>query len=306
MNKVIEKILSAFSGTRGIEDIESILYNKIIGFKGCAGGEGVSTIVQNVAIALAVQTKLSICVVDTNIMYPMQYTLLGGVGEDLDIFDYTENVKDIIKKTKYSKIDLVHVRDTRHIPTLLGSGDTEMRTRKLYEGLKEYYDIILVDLSKELTHLAVYSGILCNQLYLVTDSTYRNTYHLDKTINTLKGLGVATGKIQGVVVNKGVEIETGVGKLLEKQGLPIICSILYSSSIAEKGVVGKAIYGDKEEKEFVLGITAIVQKIMDESTETKRLLVGREKHQELKQKPNKTTEDQDFQDILENLINVIS
>ena len=72
---LLSKLLGSISGNNDMKVSEQLLFDKVIGFRNIVPGCGASTIVQNIAIALSEKTKFNICILDTNLLYPVQYPL---------------------------------------------------------------------------------------------------------------------------------------------------------------------------------------------------------------------------------------
>ena len=117
---IIKSMLSLFSGGTGeMQVFDQLLFNKVIGFKGIVDGAGASTIVQNVAVALSDKTRYKVCVLDTNMLYPCQFELLGSSDDkSVDIIDFDKGVKigDILCDTKYSNVSVVGFKNRTFIP----------------------------------------------------------------------------------------------------------------------------------------------------------------------------------------------
>ena len=117
---VLSKLLGAVSGNHNLKISEQLLFDKVVGFRGIVPGCGTSTIVQNVAIALSEKTNFTICVLDTNFLYPVQYPLLVSTeakDKEKDFLDYSGELSDIIIETQYNNVYLVHLseRNWRYI-----------------------------------------------------------------------------------------------------------------------------------------------------------------------------------------------
>ena len=69
------EVLGLFSGNEADAQHEKLLFNSVIGFRGIVDGVGTSTILASLAIALSERTNKRICVVDTNILYPLLFVI---------------------------------------------------------------------------------------------------------------------------------------------------------------------------------------------------------------------------------------
>ena len=204
---LLSKVLSTISGNNDMKISEQLLFDKVIGFKSVVPGCGASTILQNVAIALSESTKFNICVLDTNFMYPIQYPLLATNDlsskkeKEPDVLDFAGDMSQIVRNTAYPNIYIAQL-ENRTIVDMLSGKDTESGITKLIANLKTYFDIILVDLSHELTNINVHSAIKCNKIFHVADTSLKCLYYVKKSINTMVTLGVPLAKCNKVIVNK--------------------------------------------------------------------------------------------------------
>ena len=101
-------ILGQMSGGNIAEAQSQLIFNKVIGIRGVVDGVGCSTFVQGLAHAFSTQTRLSICVVDTNILYPSQYAYLGvSLAEQADNNDWLtqgQPVSRLVMDTKFKRV----------------------------------------------------------------------------------------------------------------------------------------------------------------------------------------------------------
>jgi hypothetical protein len=244
---ILGKILGTTSGNKGLEISEQLLFDKVIGFKGVVPGCGVSTIVQNTAIALSEKTDFSICVLDTNFLYPVQYPLLTNNEKSRkkakDILDYSGKISEIVIDTNYKNVFLAHL-DKRTLVDMLSNKDSEKNIEKVIAGLKSYFDVILIDISNEQTNIAIHSAIKCNKIYQVADSSMKSLYHLKKSINTMGSLAIPLAKAHKIILNKQLDdVSMNIKSTFDKVGMLIVGEIPLSKEIAVKSSTGKRIYG---------------------------------------------------------------
>lgn len=273
----LSKLLGAVSGNNNLKVSEQLLFDKVVGFRGIVPGCGVSTIVQNVAIALSEKTNFTICVLDTNFLYPVQYPMLVSDESKVknpDILDYTQDLSEITILTKYNNIYLINLSN-RTIVDMLAGKDTEYVLERLMGSLKSYFDVVIVDISNEFTNIATHSAVKCNKIYQVGDSSLKCLYNLKKSINTMVTLAVPLAKANKVILNKQLpDAVLGINNLMESAGLDVIGEIPLSLEIAKLGASGKKLYGiaskNKEITAFNVVIESIIQDIAERTPQTEK------------------------------------
>lgn len=264
---ILSKFLSALSGNNDLKVSEQLLFDKVIGFRGIVPGCGTSTIVQNVAIALSEKTKYTVCVLDTNFMYPIQYPLLVKAEDDnkhLDILDYTKDISKITMATDYNNVYLVRLNN-RNIIDMLSGKDNDAILNKLISALKSYFDIVLVDISTEYTNISVNAAIKCNKIYQVADTSLKSLYNIKKSLNTMVTLAVPLAKAYNVILNKDLpNILLGTNSALEEAGLHLVGTIPLSVDIASYCASGKKIYGATTINKEITAFNRVIDRLVDD------------------------------------------
>ena len=267
---LLSKMLSTISGNNNIKVSEQLLFDKVIGFRSIVPGCGASTILQNVAIALSLNTKFNICVLDTNFMYPMQYALLGTEnlkGDELDALDFSGDLSKVARNTNYVNVYVIHMQN-RTVVDMLSGKDTESNIDKLMANLKSYFDIILVDLSAEMTNTSIFSAIKCNKIFNVADTSFKCLYHLKKSINTSVTLGVPLAKSNSVILNKVIDgVNLGETSTMEEAELKVLASIPLSAEVAILCASGKKIYDAASKDYGVIMFNKAIDTILGELLE---------------------------------------
>lgn len=262
----LSKLLGVVSGNNGIKISDQLLFDKVIGFRGVTPGCGTSTIVQNTAIALSEQTNYSICVLDTSYMYPTQYPMLVSKTDarQKDMLDFSGDISEIITPTNHRNINLVSL-SKRNISDMLSATDSDMTVDKVVGALKSYFDVILVDLSYEMTNVTTYSAIKCNRIINVADQSLKSIYYLQKSLSLMVTLAVPIAKANKVVINKTVpDVLVNTKKAIEDAGLHVIGEIPLSYEIAKFGVNGKRIYASKSSEKDIFAFSSVIDKVVDE------------------------------------------
>ncbi|MBT9139402.1 MAG: hypothetical protein DDT31_01986 [Syntrophomonadaceae bacterium] len=146
---------------------------------------------------------------------------------------------------------------------MLSSRDSELLVDKIIGTLKTYFDIVLVDLSHELTNINTYAAIRCNKIITVADPSIKCMTHLKKSYNTMASLAINFSKCNRVVLNKQVpDMIIGAEAALGEAGLSLIGTIPLSLEIAKLGVSGKLIWGGASRDNGVLVFNNVVDSLV--------------------------------------------
>lgn len=247
---ILKKFLGVLSGGNTLKVSEQLLFDKVIGFRGIVPGVGTSTIVQNVAIALSENTNCTVCVLDMNCLYPTQYPMLVS-GDAMinnaskpkkDIFDFSGDVSDIVYTTSYRNVYVTGFKD-RTVIDMLSAKDSEATFNQVIGALKSFFDIILVDLSYELTTMNTQAGVKCNKIINIADQSLKCVVNLKKSLNASATLAIPFSKSDVVVLNKiAPDLVTDTVGLLKSVNLDVIGEIHFSLDILKAGVSGKRLY----------------------------------------------------------------
>lgn len=268
----LSKLLSTVSGNQGMKISEQLLFDKVIGFKGVVGGVGTSTIIANTAIALSDKTNYTIGILDTSFLHGGQYPLLFS-SDDLrlldkkvkkDLLDFNGDISEISVTTQYKNVYVIALNN-RTVVDMLSTRDNAQIIEKIITSMKNFYDVILIDLGHESTQIATHGAIKCNKIYYVAEPSIRCTYNLRKCINTMATLAIPLGKANKVIISKEIDsMHTGLSKVLEDAGLKIICSIPLSMDIAKLGVSGKRIWGRASKNPEISEFHSAIESILDD------------------------------------------
>lgn len=271
---VLKKILSSISGNKGYKVSDQLLFDKVIGFKGVTNGVGVSTIVQNVAIAISETTNFSVCVVDTNFLFPVQAQLLA-IKQDLkekDMLDFSNDISEVVDTTDYENVYLLSLKN-RNLVDILSNKDSSLLVERVINQLKTYFDIILIDLSHELTNISTHMAVKCNKIFIVTDMSLKSVVHLKKSLNIMGSLAVPYSKMNYFVVNKVIQDSTvSLKSVLNEIGANVVCEIPLSDDLALYGFSGRRIWTKANMSYGVNELSRNVDILVDNIIKTSPLL----------------------------------
>lgn len=265
---ILSTILSALSGRKKYKPSEQLLFDKVIGFKGLTAGVGTSTLVQNVAVALANNSSYSIVVIDASFLTPTQDILLGVTKRaSKDFIHLGTDIAEVVSRTSYSSISCVSLnQDITHMFT---NEDNAEIIGRLINLLKLHFDVILVDLPNELTNLATELAIKCNTIISVADESIKCVTNLKRSVNTFATLGVPLGKLNRVVLNKVVpNVVSGTKGALREAGLEVFGEIPLSIPISVRGLAGKVVYSRSSSEKDIVAYSNLVDRLLVELFKT--------------------------------------
>lgn len=272
----LQKLLKNISGTGDLQLSEQLIFDKVIGFRNIVPGCGCSTLVQNVAVALTSESRNSVCVLDVNMLYPMQFALLSDktITQSKDIFDFDVLASDVAFPTKYSNLYIVSFKD-RTVIDMMSSRDSEQLISRLIDSLKSFFDIILIDLSYEMTSIVAHAAVKCNKIINVVDMSLKSMYNLKKSINTMSTMAIPLAKANKVVLNKVVpDMLVNSKTALSEAGLKVIGEVPFSYEIAKMGVTGALIHGSSSQDDGVLAFNDVLKVIVDDILQKTPLNTG--------------------------------
>lgn len=265
-------LLSLLSGGTAYKLSDQLLFDKVIGFRGIVEGVGCSTLVQNVAVALADTTRYKIAVIDTNMLYPCMADMLkvddNARDDNKDIYDFNSGtaIGKIAKDTNYNNVTLFRFYK-RGIIDMVSLADDISLSDKLLNELKQFYDIILIDLSHEPTQFATEAAVKCNKIFLVADTSIKCSANILYSLNYMTTLGVSLTKCKKVILNKTTNVNAGVKGVLSDMGISVIGEIPFSQLIYNSGVTGKPFYGLATRDSVITDAHVVIQTLIDDITE---------------------------------------
>ena len=190
---------------------------KIIGVVSIKGGVGKTTVVANLATALAKEFGKKVLAVDANFTAPNLGIHVGVVNRENTLHDALKGKVDITKAIYGidAGFDLVPA-------SLLGGLNVDVfRLKRKLQPLKEKYDIILIDSSPNLNDEILATMIASDELLVVSSPDY-------PTLScTMRAIKVAKNKrvpIAGLVLNRirDKKFELSLQEIEEATEVPVI------------------------------------------------------------------------------------
>ena len=257
--------MSFIQSISGTSQEHNILLRSVIGFISPTGGTGVTTIATSVAYLLA-KLGYSVCFIDTNIVFPMAYTYLVSTNsmskQKHDLLEMGErDIGEIVISGRHENISLITCK-SRKLIDQLSPRDSQQQMQVLIDECKKSFDFVILDISRDPTHISSAALISADMTYQVWDespSCYTNCTHF---ISYLLEMGTFPSKVLRVVINKrtGVKLPS---KLFSSNSLSLVSTIPYSQSILSSSWSGK-----------VIGEIASTKKVMALASEGINLLVN--------------------------------
>lgn len=191
---------------------DNILYmsadgkNRVIQIESASSGEGKSTVVANLAVALG-QTEKKVCVVDLDFRKPKTHTFFE-LSKEVGISEYMrgEATKEqIVKHTSYQNVDLVTGGETIHNSSLVLVSDV---FKQLITWLKGQYDYVILDCApilqiSDYIHIAkVSDGVLFVVAYAQTTKSEAQEAIKELKRNDINILGCVFAKYDAKSENR--------------------------------------------------------------------------------------------------------
>lgn len=240
----LTNLVSTISGGETTYRSEQLLYDKVIGVRGIVDGVGVSTIVYNLAAALADSTHYHICVLDTHMLYPtLRGLMCTQAAPAKDWFDFTADLSEIVCTTKLRNVKYVGFYH-RTLLDALSAKDCRATLDNLMNTLKEVFDVILVDISTENTVIATNAAVQCNKIYTVVSPEPACMFAFKTSINTAVTTAVPAYKLRNVIFNKSIgRGDSVVMELLKENKFNVMCRIAYSDEFIRYNWTGNSFWG---------------------------------------------------------------
>lgn len=210
-------ILKSTSGSAYTRNIDVDIFYTVYGFKGITEGVGCSTLVANVAQAIA-DMGLTVCVIDTSILAPVQDILLktdvefedvnvyeeGKAEKRLDWFDMPYTKKSVLHISKLNQnISVLSFKGKKHtIVDFLSTNDSETLVEMALSELGTKFDIILVDICHEPSAVATACLQQSQKIIQVWNDAPTVLGNLERFLTNSATLACPLDKMSNVVFSK--------------------------------------------------------------------------------------------------------
>lgn len=272
--KAFEDILKQASGSAYTRNIKYNIYYQIIAFYGVTDGVGTSTLVANTALALA-ETGLTICVIDTSILSPVQDVLLNTNEatidesdkdtEHLDWFDMPYTKKSPLHVSKYAKnISVLSFKGKRHsVVDFLSTNDSDSLVEIALSTLHSKFDIILIDCCHEMSAVNTACLQQAQQVIQVWNDSPTVVANLENFVTNSITMSCPLDKMRFVVTNRMSKDAIGSMDNLASQ---YRCKILATNYLSEElyllAVTGRKLFRVESTDELVIAYTDCIIRIV--------------------------------------------
>lgn len=272
--KAFESLLRQASGSAFTREVKYNIYYQIIAFYGVVDGVGTSTLVANTALALA-EAGLTVCVIDTSILAPVQDILLNTdistldesdtEVERLDWFDLPYTRKSPLHISKYTKnISVLSFKGKRHsVVDFLSTNDSESLVEIALSTLHNKFDLILIDCCHEMSSVNTACLQQAQQIYQVWNDSPNVIGNLENFISNSITLSCPLDKMRYVIFNGICKDAIGnMNELVNQYRCKHLATNYFSEEIHLQVVTGKKLFRRESTNEFVIDYTDCIIRIV--------------------------------------------
>ena len=282
--EIFSNILKQTSGSSYIRELQYNIFYHVYAFRGISQGIGTSTLVANVALAIA-EAGLTVCVIDPSILHPVQDVLLKtpesdmsveNIGNRLDWFDMPYTKKSPLHVSKFNKnISVLSFKGkSRSVVDLLSISDSASLVELALTELHNKFDIILIDACDETSSVNTACLQQAQQVIQVWNDSETVLSCLDDSITNAITLSCPLDKMRYVVYSKLCRnVNVNMDKLLEQYRVKCIAKSYASEEIQTLLTTGKTLFqyasSDKTVEEYtncILDIACHILNITGEDT----------------------------------------
>lgn len=257
---IFTDILKVTSGSKYSRDIGFDIFYQVVAFKGITDGVGTSTIVANTAIALS-KVGLSVCVIDSSVLNPVQDVLLKTNWRDVDPknrkdwFDIMYTEESVLHQSKIStNISVLSFKGKkRDITDIMGTKDSDLLVETALSVLHNKFDIILIDCCQETTQINAGCIQQAQKVIQVWSDTPHIISNIDMWITNNVILSCPLDKMRYVVISKFVnDIHCDFLGMLSQYRFTQLASCCLSIDIARVNAIGKELWGYPSDSEDII------------------------------------------------------
>lgn len=203
----VNKLIKELAG-KGEKGRKRVIDNKIA-FIGGAGGCGTSTIVANVARAIA-KKGLSVIVIDANITDPVQqnYSKQKIELDQKDLMSYLTGLNKLGDSIKYDGNVAVLYSRNRSIKdeVLLDSSAISNTYADMINSLAHLFDVVLIDVPRNISHEMAHTSLYtADSIYYVWNENIECVNSYDRYRINMSQLGIDFAKVR-VLINQRTDI----------------------------------------------------------------------------------------------------
>lgn len=260
-HEVYSKILKGASGTSSSRSLRYNIFYQIYAFKGVTEGLGTSTLVANIALAIA-ELGLSVLVIDTSILRPVQDTLLKTNIKDLeddkilDWFDLPYTKNSVLHESGYNNNISVLSFHNRGVVDALSTNDNDTLVDMAITDFHTKFDIILIDCSHELTSVNTTALQMSQQVIQIWNDAPSVLNNLDMFITNCVTLSCPMDKMRNVVYSKiSRQMMGSMDSLLKQYRFKKVTSYVNSEACADVLCLSKPLWQFASTEEDIIAYT---------------------------------------------------
>lgn len=271
-SKIFAEALRRASGSSFSHKVEYGIYYNIYAFYGVVDGVGTSTIVANTAMGLA-EAGLTVCVIDTSILAPVQDVLLGteeavyNADKEVkhwDWYDMPFTRESVLHVSKYShNISVLSFKGGRRgIVDYMSPNDSETLVTLAISALQSKFDLILIDCCHEMTSVNTACLQQAQQVIQVWNDSPVVVSNMEGFITNAITLSCPLDKMRYVVYNRLSKDAIGsLDSVLNQYRLKNIGTSYFSEELYLKIVTGKPLFRCESTDEMVIDYTEFIIRI---------------------------------------------
>lgn len=271
-SKIFAEALRQASGSSFTRSVKYDIYYQVFAFYGVVDGVGTSTLVSNVALALA-EAGLTVCVIDTSIIAPTQDILLktdeANYNPDpnanhKDWFDMPFIRESPLHVSKLNnKISVLSFKGGRRgVVDYMSPNDSETLVTLALTSLHSKFDIILIDCCHELTSVNTACLQQAQQVIQVWNDSPVVMANMEGFITNAVTLSCPLDKMRYVVYNRLSHDAIGtLDGVLKQYRLKHIGTSYFSEELYLKIVTGKTLFRCESTDPMVIDYTEFIIRV---------------------------------------------
>ena len=287
-------ILKGTSGTSYTREINVDIFYTTYGFKGIVEGVGCSTLVANVAQAIA-DMGLTVCVIDTSILNPVQDILLktdvefedpntheeGKTDKRLDWFDMPYTRKSVLHESKLNRnISVLSFKGKAHtIVDFLSTNDSDTLVEMALSEIHTKFDIVLIDICHEPSSVATACLQQSQKIFQVWNDAPTVLGNLERFLTNQVLLACPMDKMSNVIYSKIQRDALGsLDNVLKEYKFNKAGVTYFSEEVALQAVVGNNLFqlpsNDKNVIAYtdcIIDVACIILNLTEDRAETKAM-----------------------------------
>jgi cellulose biosynthesis protein BcsQ len=272
--KAFEDVLKQASGSAYTRALKYNIYYQIYAFYGIVDGIGTSTLVANTALGIA-EAGLTVCVIDTSILAPVQDVLLNTNeavldenSQDTEHFDWFDmpfmKTSPLHVSKKNKNISVLSFKGKRRgVIDFLSTNDSDSLAEIALTTLHNKFDIILIDCCHEMSAVNTACLQQAQQVIQVWNDSPTVLANLENFITNSITLSCALDKMRYVVGNRLSKDAIGSLDDLCKQ---YRCKLLTTNYLSEElyllAVTGKTLFRVTSTDDLVINYTESVIEVI--------------------------------------------